>query len=423
MANMTIQLGLTRISSLTSHLPSSLLGLKILHIAGTNGKGSVSAYLTHVLKTKYTVGTFTTPHLFHPSDSISVNSVPVSIQKYNDLRKSIADINSKFGINATEFEQLTCAALKHFIDSGCDFCVLEVGMGGRLDATNVVPSTNKLCGITKISLDHEAFLGNTLIDIAKEKAGVILPGTNSVVLDGTNDPEVIQVVKEKCQETNCQLYVTDTNQTPIISTNSWGGVEFQIPLNGQYQIYNARVAFALLDELQKQKNINLDKDHLQKGLLTLEWPARLQNLNCFYSENKQLQILLDGAHNGSAANELAIFLQKTYKNVPLIFIIAVTKGKNLTPLLKPILKKGDTVIITKFEEVEGMPWIKSMDREDIASSAEKYVSNIFIEETPALALSKADILSKQHEIPVVVFGSLYLGGQILRMHRQLSSSQ
>ncbi|GCE97107.1 folylpolyglutamate synthase [Zygosaccharomyces mellis] len=355
---MGINLGLVRVVKLLSHLGNPHEKLRVLHVAGTNGKGSVCSYMGSVLGSKFRVGQFNSPHLIHITDCITVNYQSIPIDIYGRIRSELESLNIRLSLQCTEFEILTCVAFKYFYDSKVDWCILEVGLGGRLDATNVVPGELKHgCAITKIGLDHEAFLGTTIAEIAAEKAGIIVPGVKQTVLDGTNNKVALEEIKERCAQISCNLMVTsDKQDSRLINTHSWGILEPHIPLNGDYQIHNLRVAMAVLDQLQQDGAIDLDKKLVLNRLSKVQWPGRLHKVTVRGSE-----VLLDGAHNGCAALELTKYLRAKYGEQPLTLIIAVTNGKKLEPLLKPLIRPQDRVIVTKFGKVDGMPWIQPMD--------------------------------------------------------------
>ncbi|CAI4348817.1 CQS_1a_G0010510.mRNA.1.CDS.1 [Saccharomyces cerevisiae] len=421
---MAIELGLSRITKLLEHLGNPQNSLRVLHIAGTNGKGSVCTYLSSVLQQKsYQIGKFTTPYLVHVTDSITINNKPIPLERYQNIRLQLEALNKSHSLKCTEFELLTCTAFKYFYDVQCQWCVIEVGLGGRLDATNVIPGANKACcGITKISLDHESFLGNTLSEISKEKAGIITEGVPFTVIDGTNEASVINVVKERCKALGSELSVTDSQLNGnMIDTNSWGCFDLaKLPLNGEYQIFNLRVAMGMLDYLQMNELIDITKNEVSTRLAKVDWPGRLYRMDYRFDKvsNRTVPILMDGAHNGSAAVELVKYLRKEYGNQPLTFVMAVTHGKNLEPLLQPLLRPIDQVILTRFNNVEGMPWIHATDPEEIKDFilTQGYTKEIVIENDLHQVLPLLAHVSDEQRRPIVVCGSLYLCGELLRIH-------
>lgn len=439
---MSIRLGLGRIGRLLEFIGNPHQHLKVLHIAGTNGKGSVCTYLSTVLqqqRTHFRVGKFTTPHLIRVTESISINDQPIPNSQYLSIRNQLDILNSEHRLGCTEFELLTCTALQYFKEMECHWCVVEVGLGGREDATNIIPGSFKLCcGITKIGLDHESFLGNTLEEIAREKAGIITEGVECAVIDGSNDKTVLDKVKQHCESMHCKLIITEGSMNShTVRTAAWGTIEFnqKLPLNGEYQIFNLRVALAILDELQRSKYINVSRQELVAGLDQVQWPGRLHDLDfCFLlsegDDRKKLTfpVLIDGAHNASAAIELSKHLRKQFGDKPLTFVIAVTAGKNLNTLLRPLLRAQDRVIATKFSSVDGMPWIQPTDPKDLSSFIKsKFTTNCISENS---LCDVFNLLSEEYyhndasEIsPVIVCGSLYLCGELLRMHKRNSQTK
>lgn len=422
---MSIELGLTKITKLLSHFGNPHESLRVLHIAGTNGKGSVCSYLASILQSEKDqnnrIGKFTTPHLVHVTDSITVNNVPIPLTEFNSIRRSLEEINKRYSLQCSEFELLTCTAFQYFKDANCNWCVLEVGLGGRLDATNIIPGFRKYaCGITKIGLDHETFLGNSLAQIAFEKAGIITEGVKFAVVDGSNDKSVIDVVQEQSKKAACELKITDPclndNQ---IDTESWGTFNpGKLPLNGEYQIFNLRVALSILDHLQKVGCVSFTKDDLKDGLVSTSWPGRLQQLDYCYSNDKTIPLLMDGAHNSSAAVELAKFIRKEYDDKPVTYVIAVTGGKKLESLFEPLIRSNDHVVVTKFSSVDGMPWVQANDPNMLAQFIEKrYTRNVEVQ--PVLCKVLPNLATRSEELngrPIVVCGSLYLCGELLRIH-------
>lgn len=426
---MPIELGLSRITKLLSHIGDPHKNLKVLHIAGTNGKGSVCSYLSTLLRyqrpyNSYKIGRFTTPHILDVTDSITLNNKPISRPRFDSIMRELNEINKKYDLRCSEFELLTCVSLLYFRDTECDWCVLEVGLGGRLDATNVVPGSRKLaCGITKVALDHELFLGDTLSQIAREKAGIITEGVKCAVVDGSNVEEVLDVIRKQCEEVGCNLIVTPQTDYHQLSlslgneTKSWGLISIDgLSLQGQYQIANLGVALGILDYLQGIGEVHLTAADITKALGEVHWPGRLQRLDLAVNKTRRLPILLDGAHNGNASTELAKFLRKEYHEQPLTLVMAVTQGKTLKPLLDPLIRPCDRVITTKFGPVDGMPWVHPTDPFKLGEFIrQNYTSNMTVE--PSIQKLFEGLESKDNDrAPIVVCGSLYLCGEILRLH-------
>lgn len=430
---MPIDLGLARVANLLSKLGNPHLKSNFIHISGTNGKGSVCAYLTSLLieNTKdFKIGKFTSPHLLDRNDSVTLNNIPVPFTKFSKVENDVLNVNKEYNIGATEFEILTATAFQIFHLEKVDLAVLEVGLGGRLDATNVVEpalvNQDKkiiqngvlVTGVTKIGMDHENILGSTLKEIAREKAGIIKHEIPNVI-DGTNDDEVLQVIKQKAQEQWSENHPVISNFNKI--TTSFGTVNREeSPLKGSYQLQNLSVSLKILDlifpflKVTYPEKVNFSLQNITKGIQKVEWPGRLQSLNLKYSPNEsEIPVLLDGAHNGQAAKELGKYLHAKHNHDPITFILAVTKGKDLEPLLKELIRKQDTVIVTKFGSVDQMPWVKANDPHELKQEILKYTKNVQVEEVIPEAFK---LVNKDD--PVVVCGSLYLVGEVLRLHRK-----
>ncbi|SCU90020.1 LANO_0D07294g1_1 [Lachancea nothofagi CBS 11611] len=415
---MAIELGLSRISKLLQHLGNPQNKINVLRIAGTNGKGSVCSLLQSVLQTNanYQVGKFTSPHLVHITDCITVNGKSITVKDYNGIRSRLQEVNETHKLGCTEFEVLTCTAFEYFQIKKCNWWVLEVGLGGRLDATNCSLGANKICGITKIGMDHQGFLGNTLEQIGTEKAGIIVPGVQFVAVDGTNDPKVLDVIKKRTDIVHATSSLTNSIVSDnVIKTKSWGNIDRDIvPLNGDYQMSNIAVALSLLDYLQGERKASISLQQLKDGLQNVRWPGRLQNV-LYYTEGKHepLKLLIDGAHNGDAAIALSRYIDQHVRDDdnPITFVIAVTQGKTLEPLLSPLIKPQDRVIVTRFGPVEGMPWITAMTTSDLISHVSKYTKNVSSQPSVQKAIDQA---SESCSNPTVLCGSLYLCGELLR---------
>lgn len=414
---MGINLALSRITRLLLVLDNPHTRFKSIHVAGTNGKGSTVAYISSILTQAHIRnGRFTSPHLLYYNDCISINDETYPVRKFNEVSELVKTHNTTHGVGCTEFELLTVTAFKIFELEKVEFAVIEVGLGGRLDATNVLlpPEASQTggvvaCGITKIGIDHEKFLGSTLPEIATEKAGIIKPGIPCVV-DGTNDDQVLQAVSQKAQECNSELYVLNGN------TEELKHLRHQSPLKGNYQLQNLSVSIKLVELLIMTGLIlKINPDTISKGVANVVWPGRLQTI-----QYKNLECLIDGAHNESAATELGTYLQGYREQEGLIFIIGLSKGKNVGNLMKYIADKSkDSIIACKFSPPDGMPWVSSYPVESIQEAAKQYYDDILpstndhtIEQILDIV---ADLRAKGDTRKVVVCGSLYLCSDVLRL--------
>lgn len=453
---MGIELGLFRIKSLLNHLGNPQLSnwRVAAHVAGTNGKGSVCSYISNTLSKVpgLKVGKFTSPHLISVNDSICVNEMPVSRQKYDFHKSKVCQVNKLYNINATEFEIHTAVAFDLFNSENIDFAVLEVGLGGKLDSTNVIPGFNPesqkhygvlVTGITKIAMDHESILGSTLQEIASQKAGIIKPKVPCVI-DASNSQSVIDTVETIAENNNSPLILADKDDyesSKFLNSDTNSPLKLE-NIKSSYQYNNISIAVNMLLQLRSQlynsqscpKDIQIAKkitpELIHNGISSTTWPGRLQSLNFNFSRKgntaQTIPILLDGAHNESAAIELKKYIDDNYgyKKEPITYILSMTSTKNIGKILKPILKdcgnKNFNIILTNFDYshgVEDMPWIKSYDSKLLKK---------FITDNLLIDPSKITIIEDVHKVftkndfsdrNVIVFGSLYLAGEILRIHK------
>ncbi|KAH3673316.1 hypothetical protein WICMUC_003776 [Wickerhamomyces mucosus] len=426
---MGIELGLTRITNLLAKLGNPHLTSNFIHVAGTNGKGSVCAYLSSILVqgTPFKIGRFTSPHLIYRHDSVTLNNKPVGRDLFTSVEGEIKKINETFKIGATEFEILTAIAFKIFNLEKVDIAVMEVGLGGIEDSTNVItPAIVKnnqilekgvlVTGITKIGMDHENILGSTLKEIASQKAGIIKNDVPNVV-DGSNEHQVLQLIRDVSEKHHSENY--EVNPTSNKIHTSFGVINKETsPLKGDYQLQNLSIALKIIDILSpiflQTYHIKLTKEHIQEGVLKTSWPGRLQSYTYVTSTGVNKSLLLDGAHNGSASRALKKYIDETYNGEPITFIIAVTKGKDLNPLLSQLIKETDQIIVTSFGKVDGMPWIKANEIEDLKKESLKYTKNV--KGNPNVI----DILENlEDDRNIIVCGSLYLVGELLRLQEDV----
>lgn len=373
------------------------------------------------------MGKFTSPHLIHRHDCVSVNGHTVDLGRFQKVEQLVLEANEQHGLGATEFEVLTAVALEIFRLEQVDVAVVEVGLGGRLDATNVLPPARLgkdgstifgkgvlVTGITKIGVDHEGFLGSTPIEIARHKAGIIKPGVTNIV-DGTNSSEVLNEIALVAIEKHAHNYVV-TQDSDLIPT-PFGVVSRQLsPLKGNYQLQNLSLSLKILEVLFPflQENYpfqcNFSLENIQRGIQSVQWPGRLQTLNFHYDTLQSMEVLLDGAHNTQAAQELSAYLNHKYGDSPVTFIIAITNGKDVHSLFQNLVRPQDRAIVTQFGDVDGMPWIKAIKPQELKKEMELFVKDVIAEENVQSAMRWVEQGGN-----VVICGSLYLVGEVLRL--------
>ena len=388
------KLGLDTIKDFLDRLDNPQKGLKVVHVAGTNGKGSVCAYLTRILTVAgYKVGTFNSPAVFHYNERFSINGKMVSdeiVTKYINIVAEEREILEKAGIQdlPTSFEMEVAAAFCMFKEEKCDIAILETGMGGRLDATNVVEPEDKLFSIiTSIGFDHTEYLGNTLSAIAKEKYGIV---TNCLITY-EQVPEVMEVFEQAPK-----LIITKPYQL-IIATLSgiafkYRGHFYRLSMLGEHQIQNATLAIEAARKLRRLGYSNIDKKVVQKALYTTSWPGRLEKKNV-----KDKIVILDGAHNPSGARTLYNAIKLHCPNTQISYVFGAFKDKDIEGVLSSMKDSLQTMYIAK------APTERGLDVESLKTICEKHCNNVITNASISEALDKA--LNDESKV-VVVFGSL-----------------
>lgn len=407
-----VKLGLDNIKYLLNLMGNPHEKLKFIHIAGTNGKGSTAAFISSILiESGYKVGLYTSPYIERFTERIKINNLEIS---ENDISKIITDVKYKIdkmlneGMeHPSEFEIITAVAFQYFYEIGCEVVVLEVGLGGRYDATNVIDAP-LVSVITTISFDHTEQLGNTLPQIAFEKAGIIKENSD-VILYGQQSKEIEEVFETICIETTSNINIVNFENMILRSYGIDGQIfdygehrNLRISLLGDHQIKNAIMALEAVSIL-KNKGFNLlNNDTIRSGLEKSRWSARLEIIN------KQPLFLIDGAHNLEGAKTLVEALLKYFKDKRKIFIIGTLKDKDfkqVIELVSPLAYKFITVTPNSdraLSSVELAKYIKPYSKDVLASSS--------IEEAVTFSLSLA-----QNDDIICAFGSLYYIGEIRKI--------
>ncbi len=378
--------GLGRISEALAKLGNPQNDFKAIHIAGTNGKGSVCAMLTAIFRAAgMRVGSFTSPYIVNFRERIQINGEYIPESDLIDLAQKVKDTN----ISLTEFEFITAVGFLWFSKQRIDIAVVETGLGGRLDATNTLASP-LVSVITKIGLDHTAILGDTIEQIAAEKCGIIKRG--SVVTVNTQPAEALKVIKQHASE----LIVPES--ATVISADALGnrflykGQEYETTLGGSFQIENALAAI----EAVKHCRLDIPQSAVLKGLKNAFIPARAEVVS------SEPLIVLDGAHNPDGAKVLQEIMSD-YNNITAI--IGVMQDKNYEQLLYETLPLCRNVVCVR---VSGNP--RSLSAEALQGVAKNYCKNVFTAESYREAIDKARCAAGKN--PIFIFGSLYLASAI-----------
>lgn len=315
-----ICLGLDRVSKVLELLKNPQKNLRIIHVAGTNGKGSVCAILSKIFTCAgYKTGLYTSPHILEYTERIKINQKDISKNDFAQLIFEISDIAKKNEIYLTEFELLTVAAYKYFSDKETDICVIETGLGGRLDATNAIEK-NLLSVITSISLDHTDRLGNTIEKIAFEKAGIIKENCPIVTSEG------YEAIKDTADEKNSLLLMT----APFADTTN-------LSLKGTYQQENLALALAALKLVYPE----IPQTTVDEGLKNVKHPCRFQII-----EDKN--IIIDGAHNPNGITGLRESLDFYYPDKYRRFVFGCLKNKDYKKMMEILFEQGDEIYFYHF---------------------------------------------------------------------------
>lgn len=381
-----IKLGLERVQKLLDKIGNPEKKLKCIHVAGTNGKGSVCAMLFYILKEAgYKVGMYTSPHLKRFNERIRINDKFIAdkeiVEYFLKIRPHLA--------NQSFFEITTAMAFLYFYDKNVDFAVLEVGLGGRLDATNV--AVPLISVITNIGLEHTELLGNSIEKIAFEKAGII---KNNVPAVTGAEGKALQVIKRIAKGRNAPLYLAKKHPE----------ADFKY-LNGKFQQRNKDIALTAINTLEKFHQIKINKKQIIKGTEKTQWPARLQ----FISKN----VLVDCAHNHSGFEALKDELKtiKKQKNIQnFIFVIGIQNDKDAFNMLKTINPLISAIIFTKSRNE------KALNPQKLSKIFNKINKNGAIKTSimpnPKKALNYAKKIAGKNDL-VVVAGSIYMVGEII----------
>jgi dihydrofolate synthase len=402
-----IELGLQRITRLLKYSPQSW---KAIHVAGTNGKGTICAYLSAMLcASGVRVGRFTSPHLIDRWDGITINDQTVQESVFKRAEDLVMERNHRDSIGATEFELLTATAFEVFAQEKIEMGVIEVGLGGRLDSTNTMQH-KVVTVISKIGLDHQSFLGNTIEEIAREKAGIMRPGV-PCVLDQSNPPAVRKVVEDYAKAIGTDVILSSTESALLDGLSE---EDFE-----PHQWQNLACAYTAFHLAYTKPESPLHR--LLPAIQNLHWPGRLQTLDIRSVTGRREVALLDGAHNVQSAEVLGSYVDNWLRKgaSKVTWVLAASKGKELEGMLKPLLHSGDCVAAVKFVPVDRMPWIEAMAPQGILTAAAACGID-----TTQLHDSDGDLsgalrwaAAVSNGGPMVIAGSLYLVSDVLRLLR------
>lgn len=346
---LTISLGLTRIRRLMHLLGNPQQQLRFVHIAGTNGKGSTAAYIHSILcSAGYKTGLFTSPYIINFEERIRINDASIPLNVLHDIGLRVRDatlrVQQECNEHPTEFELITAAALLYFAQECCDIVVLEVGLGGRLDSTNVI-STPDVAVITRIGLDHMALLGSTCEEIAHEKAGIIKDGGHVVAWNDEN-ASVNKVFQDACRTHHATLIMPSFEQVQCLGITelsvpyenvmqrfSYQGERYETHLLGSYQPYNAVLAIEAARVL-RSRGFTIPQTALHEGIASTRWLGRFDvHSTC----NEWRCVVCDGGHNPQGARALAQSIDRAFPHTKCVFVMSVLADKNYEAMIDALL--------------------------------------------------------------------------------------
>ena len=399
-----IKFGLSKTSNLLHAFGDPHRGRRYLHIGGTNGKGSVAAMAGSILmQAGLKVGLYSSPHLVRFTERFRINDREMSPETAAGLAGELLE-----AIDPREpptfFEIVTAMAMIHFARENVDLAIMEVGMGGRLDATNVIDPLATV--ITNISLEHQDYLGKRLLDIAGEKAGIIKPGVELVT--GVTQPVVIRRYEDLCRERGAPMtrIGREARYRAARDGLSWFGTNrtlrgLHLGLAGRFQHRNGALALAAVEALER-KGILVTESHIREGLEKASWPGRLQLMS------RHPDIVVDGGHNPKAVRALADALPRAFSYRRLILVIGVMADKDIPAVLKEIVPMADFVFYTR------PAYARAASPETLMQAAAPFQTPGEVAATLPQALDKARRMADAEDL-IVIAGSLFTAGEALSL--------
>ncbi len=402
-------LGLTTMKELLRRLGNPQDSLRFIHVAGTNGKGSTSAFLASVLKKAgYRTGVYSSPSVFTYLEKIRINGKNIAQKSFADVLTTVKEaadaMESEKSGSPTVFEVETACAFLYFFQEKCDIVIAECGMGGDLDATNVI-TTTVLSVITSISLDHMSFLGSTVGEIARRKAGIMKPRVPVVTI--RQDEEVMEVLETRAREMSGRFVAADPDDIEITSEKyprtvfdygSYNGIE--INMAGDYQTDNAALALTAIEVLCEEypDDFAVTESQLKRGMKAAVNPGRLEQIS------DKPAIIIDGAHNPDAALRLRMSIDRYFKGKKFVFIIGVFADKCYEDVVRIMAPLAEQIITVKTPDNP-----RALDANELAQTVMKYNPRVSAAGSVEEALEMALLFTTKKDI-ILAFGSLsYLG--------------
>ena len=409
--------GLDSIRNLTGALGNPQGGLKFIHVAGTNGKGSVSSFIGTVLQCSgYRVGRYISPTIYTYRERFQVNGRMIGKKELGEEMAIIKEACDALVLDGkphpTSFEIETALAFHYFLKKQCDMVVLETGMGGTLDATNIIENP-LLCVLTSISMDHMQYLGETLTDIAGNKCGIIKEGCT--VVSTLQDEEAELVIKKVCEEKEAKLIFADASLAEYISLGKKGspslekqafifeGKQYEISLLGKYQIENAVIAIKALEELHAMGYEKITDAKVKKGLYDTEWKGRFTLLA------RKPYFVVDGAHNVAAAKKLVRSMQFYFTNRKIVYIMGMFRDKEYEKVIQITAPLASQIITVA---TPGNP--RALPAVELAHAVSKVNPHVTSADSLEEAVEMSYLFADKESV-IIGFGSLSFLGELMNI--------
>lgn len=396
------RLGLDRTRRLLKGLKDPQKQLKFIHVAGSNGKGSVCAMLEAILRRAgYKTGLYTSPYIQSFCERIRVDGEDIPGEALADITKRVREVAEAMDDHPSQFELVTAIAMVYFAEQNCDIIVLEVGMGGALDSTNVIDCPEAAV-ITNIGLEHTEYLGDTLEKIAETKAGIIKTGCHAICYDGA--PEVTKVIRSVCREKKVPLRYADSRRLTVIRKDLSGQAflfnqkEYFLRLCGPHQIHNAAVVLETVESL-RERGWTITETAVSEGLAEVRWPARFERIG------KDPLFILDGGHNPQGAEALSATIREYLPNRKIVFLYGTLADKDYSKVLSQILPFAQEFICLT------PPDDRALNASELAEELRKQglKAEAFSEVCEGIQAAQR---AAGRDGVVIAFGSLYLAGVI-----------
>lgn len=409
-----IKLGLRNIKVILEALGQPQNSFRSILIAGTNGKGSTGAMLESILRNKgLKSGYYTSPHLIDIRERIQINRKLISKQDFEDVLTKVFEAvdsmiaSAKLETPPTYFEVLTASAFLHFQQAKIDFALVEVGLGGRFDATNVI--SQNVSVITSIDYDHEEFLGKSLAQIAFEKAGIFKPEIPAVL--GSLPPEAAKTILDVANQLNCHVSKFDPSAIQNLHLDegfpifNFRNLPIRVNLRGGYQANNAGVALTVCEVL-RSIGVDISDNAMIEGLNKVEWPGRLDLLQ------QDPHVLLDCAHNPMGVRSLAEFLKEFGWN-QVVALFTAMKDKKIPGMISEITPLINHIVLTRVH-----PLNRCATQDQLTKACDDENISWEFNDAAASALELSLEQAKKRGRPLLIFGSIYLAGEILKIYRR-----